>query len=166
MDKAIEQGLRVVASDMAAADPLPGSIATVFEPESIEIAGVKLRKMFPIDEAIWKLIDSPINKMILEAAKPKDIQEPVESTTEDELGLIHQFTLPIRDAYKLARSGKEVFLAAAVEKSMDYSVLQTKELLGGVMKQISTGYGTKINHVPDAAPEDGAVPLTPASAVQ
>jgi hypothetical protein len=163
-EKMVEHGLKVMASERAAADALPGPLIGIFENGDIKVVGLTVRKLYAIDEATFKMIGSPIYEMILESAKPEGLRDAVECTTEQEWELILQFTMPPKDAYLLAKQGREAFSLAAMEKIGGMEYIQPKEILVAVMEQITRAFKTKVNYVPDDKGGDAgeSVPLTPA----
>lgn len=153
MDKQ-EHNLRVLASDMAAADALPGGLVHALEDGTIQVGNVNVRKAWVGDMVIFRLIDSPIQKMISESQKPKEIQDPIDYSTEDEIMLMYQFTNPIADVYKVAKQGKQEFLDKAMEVigfNTDFS--SPVEIIKAITEQIAKAFKMKINYEP--TPEAG-----------
>jgi hypothetical protein len=148
-----EHGVEVMAGDRAAADALPGPLIHIFEDGSIEAGGQKVRKLFAIDEAIFKIIDSPIYKMMLESAKPKAAQEPVDCSDEDEWMLVLQFITPPIEAYKFAKQGKKAFEEAAILKASNMGMIEIKQVIQAIMEQITRAFGTKLNYAADESAE-------------
>lgn len=166
--KVVEHGLRILASDRAAADPLPGPLSQLFEDGGIRVGNMVVRKLYPIDEAIFRILDSPIHRMALEAQKPENMREDVPYTDAEEYSLALQFTTPPRDAYTLAKKGKQAFEDEAMSKfAFSGDLLEYKEVVNAIMEQLSRAFKTRMNYEPDKKDgESDAVPFPQPSVVQ
>lgn len=164
-EKVISHGLTVMASERAAADPLPGPLVNLFVNGDIEVEGVKVRKAWMGDQVIFKILDSPIHRLILESQKEKNLQEPVDCSTEDEMMLIWQFTHPIKEAYELAKQGKSAFESKAMtEVGMEMDCVKPKIIIEAIMKQIAAAFQLKMTYAADAKEGENGSPLSNQSA--
>ena len=105
--------LESMANDRAASDPLPGPLLNAFMPGSIKVCDRWVRKFVAYDHVILKALDSPLRRMILELAKPTDMQEKVEGTEQEEWDLCYQFTHTSKECRDLLAKGVESFHKAA-----------------------------------------------------
>jgi hypothetical protein len=159
--RATEHGLKVLASERAAADPTPGPLAQVFQNGDIQVGDFMVRKLYPVDLAIFKILDSPIHKMMLEAQKPTEIQDAVETTNEDEWCLVLQFTMPAIEAYKLAKRGKQAFEDEAVQRvGVDMPLVKPAQIIAAIIEQIGRAFKTRVNYEAEQEASNGdAVPF-------
>jgi hypothetical protein len=150
-EKVVHHGLEVVAGDIAASDGLPGPLIGIFEQGDIVCCDgkIKVRKLYPTDIPVFKMINSPVYQMMLESAKPKAMQGDVETTSDDEFMMVLQFTLLPKEAYLLARKGREAFLDAAVDAALNMEIDEPSQVIEAVMQQITRAFKTKVNYTAD-----------------
>jgi hypothetical protein len=101
--------LESLADSRAQVDPLPGSLLNAFMPGSIKVADRYVRKFVAYDYVTLKALDSPLLRMMLELAKPSDLQEKVDNNPEEEWDLCWQFTHTSRECRDLLAQGTDVF---------------------------------------------------------
>ena len=120
----LETKFQNLANDRATREPLPGPTSEAFTEDEIVVntpsgGTVSIRKMKAIDITIFKLIDSPFYKLIMNDIQPdpKDTN-PMKALFPDEellYQVVYQFTHPAKDVYKLIKQGKNKFDEVVIE---------------------------------------------------
>jgi hypothetical protein len=108
--------LESLANSRAEQDPLPGPALNAFTKGQIKAAGHFVRKFVAYDHVILKQLDSPLRRMMLELAKPPELQEKMENSDQENWDLCLQFTIPVNEAEELIEQGVDVFKKAAKER--------------------------------------------------
>lgn len=165
--KIIEHGIRVLANDYASGDPLPGPLPNIFDGEPIDVHGIKIRKMFVVDEIIFKKLNSPVLKIMQEQAKPENMREPLNFDAEDIWMLVAQFTMTPQQAYNLLGKGVEAFKQYAVQEiSCKMSMPQLDELVKAIMQQLVGANATRVSHESEEASNGNGLPFPKPTSVE
>jgi hypothetical protein len=140
-----------MAAKRAESNPLPGSLGDAFLSGPITIAGHEVRKLVASDYVIFKFLDSPILRQLLELSKAADKQESVSFTDEEEWEMCWQFIHTPRECRELMKKGRESFRElCSVEIGDSFSPEQTKLIVLAISEQVRRNGDTAVKFVADA----------------
>lgn len=142
--------LKSEAQKRAGADPIPGAAGDAFSLHGdikIGSSGITVRRVVASDWQIFKAIDSPILKVLLELRQNPNSEVEVEVTTDEEWEMAYQFTRPVSECRKALVNGKDAFTQAAREHIgdlIDVSVVSLIRL--AVMEQVRRSFQSAITY--------------------
>jgi hypothetical protein len=109
-----ERAAREAAYAQANGAVLPGPLAEAIEPEPVEVAGLRVRRVVHYDFVLLRRLNSPLLKQLARAAEGQ--AGGTEFSDEDAYVMVWQFTRPVREAAAyLAEHGANGVRAAALE---------------------------------------------------
>jgi len=140
-----------MAAKRAEANPLPGALGDAFLSGPIAIAGHEVRKLVASDYVIFKFLDSPILRQLLELSKSPDKQEAVAFSDEEEWEMCWQFIHNPKECRELMKRGREQFRElCAVEIGDSFSPEETKLIVLAISEQVRRNGDTAVKFVADA----------------
>lgn len=146
-----EPTIEDMAAERAASDPLPGPLSAAFISDSIEVAGMRVRKLVASDYVVFKFLDSPILRQLLELAKPEDAREDVIANDTEEWEMVWQFTNNPRKVRDAMAKGREFFSKSATDEVGDrLSPEQLKIVMLAIFEQIKRSAESSVAFVTDA----------------
>jgi predicted DNA-binding protein (UPF0278 family) len=161
-EKLVDSIVGTVATNRVVSDPLPGPMLNAVANQELEIitsrGKVILRPVVIYDFTIFKKINSPHYRTMLEAAN-KDIEETDLKIEDEELyEMIFQFTHSCKEIRAILKKGREYFREVATESIADrYSMPDLEILLNGLAKQIQSGFATMVAHDVETKENDSEI---------
>lgn len=111
---------RVRARADANADPVPGPLAAVFDPEPLAVAGLVLQPVTIAQVLILRRLNTATYRQFAEAQKPAEARLPIEEGDGEELfEEIFVFTTPIQTIRAALAKGRPHFREAALQATAD-----------------------------------------------
>lgn len=156
----IEEQQRIIeernrATRQAMAEPLPGQLSEAFLAEDIVAEGVRVRPLMAGDWLLFKQLNSPIYRNILEMDKPE--AERKEMILEDDMEafqMIYQFTRPASAVRSELRKGMDVFKETVLREVADrYHPALVSKLVTAVAEQVRRSFETAMKYGNDREPE-------------
>lgn len=143
------------ASRRAMADPLPGPLTEAFLSEDIMVDEIRVRPVMAGDFVLFKQLNSPIYRNILEADKPEsERKEMILEDDSEAFQMIYQFTRPAFEVRNALKLGMESFKETAMREVADkYHPEKVARLVSAVAEQVRRSFGTAQKYGSDREPE-------------
>ena len=143
--------LRVAAAPIANADPLPGPLLEAFDNVPIKVGQFEVRPVVAADWLILKRLNSPLYRQAIETESV-----PIETSDDDGIEIIYQFTRPAKEVRAVLAQGLEHFKEQAKQAIADEcNMAQLEELIAAVRIQLQRTYTTALAYVQEK--ESGSV---------
>lgn len=146
----------------AQAEVLPGPLAEAFDPQVVEVAGLKVRQLVHYDYVLLRRLDSPLYRRVLELGKPAEERRDVPFSDEEGYEIIVQFTRPCVEVKRLVdRLGRTGFREFCIEQIGMLSPGEVEVLAGAAVRTFVEGAATALRYR-QASEGDGSFRLPPA----
>lgn len=128
-------------------DPLPGPMLDAVANQELEVmtsqGKVILRPVVIYDFTIFKKLNSPHYRTMIEHANKQISAEEINVEDEELYEMIYQFTHTCKEIRQELKKGREQFREIATEEVADkYSMIDLGVLLNGIAQQINKGFAT------------------------
>ena len=143
------------ATSRVVSDPLPGPMLDAVANQELEIKTsrgvVVLRPVVVYDFTLFKKLNSPHYRTMLEQANSEFKTDELNVEDEELYEMIYQFTHTCKEVRTELKKGREQFREVATAAIADYFNMDDLQvLLEGVATQITKGFATMTAHgVPD-----------------
>lgn len=142
-EKVQEYELRAMAASRAGHDPLPGPLSGAFLDQEIKVLDVSVRPVVAFDMAMFKKLDSPLYRQMLEPENAASIQ----FTEEEGWEMCFQFTRPCREVRAALAKGREAFRESATQAFGDkYRPQDITKIVDAIAEQIKRVFSTAVAH--------------------
>ena len=146
-DKLAEHNLKSMAAGRASATPLPGPLKSAFASTDIKAGAYSVRRLVAADWKIFEIVDSPMVRMMLELQKPKEEQEDVSTTPEEDSVLCWQFTRPSRQVFEFVKTHtKEEIVKTATDEFFFEGGESSTVVVNAIMEQFGRHMKTRLEY--------------------
>lgn len=173
--KIIDAQMRSDANERAVREPIPAVVDDVFDNTPLTVktsrGEVVIRPMVAYDINIFKLINSPFYRIMVETITDENRKARLFAEDEEWYELVYQFTHPAHEVYKLFKRGPEVYKDTVMESiACAYSPADVVLLRDSVMLHIFKVNMTRVAFEASAPtaepPQDTTKYATPELAAQ
>jgi len=142
--------LLAMATARANADPLPGPLAKAFGPSTIMVGGISVRKPVASDWEIFRQLDSPIIRILLELRQDPSKVPEIEPTQQENWEICWQFTHSPKECRAALTVGNGYFRQLAASEIGDVWDEPTVMVVRAViMNKIAEANATAIKYAAD-----------------
>jgi hypothetical protein len=138
-------------------EPLPGALSDAFKPKlDIDVRGFKVRPVKHNDIRIFKYLDDPFYKQMLEGGT-----EALKPTQDEIVELCYQFTRPAVEAWMELQKGREHYRLQAMREFGEFEIDDPTlvEVFAAIVQQIELSTSTMLVHTQKQEGKAGSTPF-------
>ena len=139
--KSEEAIMESMSNERASREPLPGVAEEIFNTEPLTVktskGDVVIRPMVAYDINVFKKIESPFYRILMNDVKEMKESNSLFTTEEEAYALVFQFITPVKELYQSLKKGNDAFKDMAMEKiAFEYNPIDIAKLVEAIMSHV------------------------------